>query len=93
MIYTIHQFHIERAFKGMNKKYIKINKFCARWSNKKALNSRCSFPRFGTLIKMITWLINNTYVVIGDIVFRQTIGIPMGTDCAPFSTRARYYHR
>ena len=21
---------------------------------------------------------------IGDIVFRQTIGIPMGTDCAPF---------
>jgi len=24
---------IEKAFKGMNKKYIKINKFCARWSN------------------------------------------------------------
>jgi len=75
---------IERAFKGMNKKYIKINKFCARWSNKKALNSDVVFLDLGTLIKMITWLIDNTYVVIGDIVFRQTIGIPMGTDCAPF---------
>jgi hypothetical protein len=36
------------------------------------------------LIKMIAWLIDNTYVRIGDKVFRQVIGIPMGTDCAPF---------
>ena len=33
---------------------------------------------------MIHWLIDNTFVVIGDRVFRQVIGIPMGTDCAPF---------
>ena len=33
---------------------------------------------------MIGWLIDNTYVRIGDKVFRQVIGIPMGTDCAPF---------
>jgi len=33
---------------------------------------------------MIKWLINNTYVTVGDQIFRQTIGIPMGTDCAPY---------
>jgi len=29
-------------------------------------------------------LIDNIYVVCGDSVFKQAIGIPMGTDCAPF---------
>jgi len=33
---------------------------------------------------MIEWLIDNTYVIVGNQVLRQTIGIPMGTDCAPF---------
>ena len=37
-----------------------------------------------TLISMINWLIDNTYIRTGDKVFRQVIGIPMGTDCAPF---------
>ena len=36
------------------------------------------------LIKHINWLIDNIYVVVGDQVFKQVIGIPMGTDCAPF---------
>ena len=75
---------IEKAFTGMNKKYMKINKFCARWSNKKDFKPDVSFLDSETLIKMIAWLIDNTYVRIGDKVFRQVIGIPMGTDCAPF---------
>ena len=29
-------------------------------------------------------MIDNTYVVVGDRIFRQHVGIPMGTDCAPF---------
>ena len=68
----------------MNKRYIKVNKFCARWSNKKDAKSDVNFINSETLIKMIGWLIDNTYVRIGDKVFRQVIGIPMGTDCAPF---------
>ena len=43
-----------------------------------------TFVKSDTLISMISWLIDNTYVKIGDKVFRQVIGIPMGTDCAPF---------
>ena len=33
---------------------------------------------------MINWLIDNTYITIGGSVFKQAIGIPMGTDCAPY---------
>ena len=33
---------------------------------------------------MINWLIDNTFVTIGYSVFQQVIGIPMGTDCAPY---------
>ena len=33
---------------------------------------------------MITYLIDNILVKCGTRIFRQVIGIPMGTDCAPF---------
>ena len=33
---------------------------------------------------MIHYLIDNVYVTCGNSLFRQKIGIPMGTDCAPF---------
>jgi hypothetical protein len=36
------------------------------------------------VIFLLNWLIDNIYVTFGDKVFRQKIGIPMGTDCAPF---------
>ena len=36
------------------------------------------------VIRLLNWLIDNIYVSFGDKCFRQTIGIPMGTDCAPF---------
>ena len=32
---------------------------------------------------MVEYLIDNIYVCIGNRVFRQLIGIPIGTDCAP----------
>ena len=35
------------------------------------------------IVKMIHCLIDNIYVVFGDKVFQQTVGIPMGTNCAP----------
>ena len=36
------------------------------------------------VIRLLNWLIDNIYVTSGDKVFRQKIGIPMGTDCDPF---------
>ena len=35
------------------------------------------------IIKMINFLVDNIYVEFGGKIFQQTIGIPMGTNCAP----------
>ena len=32
---------------------------------------------------MLKFLIDNTFVIFGGRVFQQTVGIPMGTNCAP----------
>jgi hypothetical protein len=60
--------------------YIKVNKVKARWTN----SARGATFTCNTVIALIHWLIDNTYVTIGKQVFKQSIGIPMGTDCAPY---------
>ena len=73
---------IKNTYKGMKANFIKPLKSGARWCKKitgNQLHISCQ-----SLIKMITWLIENTYVTVGDKIFRQTIGIPMGTNCAPY---------
>jgi hypothetical protein len=32
---------------------------------------------------MLGFLVDNIYVVFGDQVFQQSVGIPMGKNCAP----------
>ena len=57
---------ITKAFKGMNKKYIKVNKYQAIWVNKgKGPLISCNL-----LIEMIGWLIDNTYVTLGRTALR-----------------------
>ena len=36
-----------------------------------------------TITKMLAFLVDNIFVVFGGHVFQQTVGIPMGTNCAP----------
>ena len=38
---------------------------------------------YDQFIKLLNFLIDNIYANFGDSIFRQTIGIPMGTSCAP----------
>ena len=52
------------------------------------------------IIQMLNFLIDNIFVVFGGRVFQQTIGIPMGTNCAPlladlflYSYEAEYMQR
>ena len=35
------------------------------------------------VIKMLEYLIDNIFMGFGGRIFRQTVGIPMGTNCAP----------
>ena len=47
---------------------------------------------------MLGFFVDNIYVIFGDQVFQQTVGIPMGTNCAPlladlflYSYEAEFY--
>ena len=35
------------------------------------------------VIELFNYLIDNIYIQVGSVVFKQAIGIPIGTDCAP----------
>jgi hypothetical protein len=35
------------------------------------------------IINLLEFLIDNIFVILGGRVFQQTVGIPMGTNCAP----------
>ena len=40
---------------------------------------------------MIEFLVNNIFVVFAGKVFQQTVGIPMGTNCAPLFAEVFLY--
>ena len=55
----------------------------AYWSEV-ILTSSAKYNNEKMLIVYVEYLIdNNIYVNIGNKVYRQCVGIPMGTDCAP----------
>ena len=55
----------------------------AHWSQTPSLSDKCRNIDMNKLIEMLDYLIDNIFIRVGNKVFRQTIGIPMGTDCAP----------
>ena len=40
---------------------------------------------------MLEFLIDNVVVIFGERVFQQTVGIPMGTNCAPLLADLFFY--
>ena len=74
---------LKEAFKSSKFSYISVYKHSARWTNSPGKNTQhldCN-----KVIRLMNWLLDNIYVTFGDKLFRQVIGIPMGTDCAVFS--------
>ena len=61
---------IMKAFKGMNKKFIRVTNNSAKWSNDKGKGHLIDCD---TLIAIIEWLIDNTFVTIGTVVFKQPL--------------------
>ena len=73
---------INFVFKGGNNKFIRISKNgIAYWGCKSQ-----SFPCFSkdSLKRAVSRLVTNCYFTVGNCVLRQSIGIPMGIDPAPF---------
>ena len=74
---------INQCFNKTSRQYIRIGKSSAVWHRSRGKGKNQSWNQ-DELIKYVNYLIDNIYVVCGDALFRQVIGIPMGTDCAPF---------
>ena len=78
---------INKAFHNNHNKCMYIDQHGATWYK----HNNTIIINKDTLIKHVFFLIDNIYIAIGDNIFQQTIGIPMGTDCAPFLANLYLY--
>ena len=72
---------INDAFNCRNSNYIEVNNNFETWSNNANTERHCLTNQ--QVLDLFNFLIDNIYVQIGLAVFKEVIGIPMGTDCAP----------
>ena len=74
---------IKFVFKGGTKTTISINKYgIAQWK-KYAITSPCNYDLDKTL-RAVKYLLDNCHFKFGNKLFRQIVGIPMGSDPAPY---------
>ena len=75
---------IHDTFKRENKEFIACNSKLAFFCSKQN-NYHKGYHTFGlnVICDILTFLLDNIFVKVGDKIYRQIIGIPMGTNCAP----------
>ena len=73
---------IDFCFDGGECKYITVNNYGARWVNNVKDNVICLSKQ--QINDEIAYLLLNCYFTVGPKIFCQIIGIPMGSDPAPF---------
>ena len=73
---------LERVFHTKGKSFIATNYFRTFWTNDR-MSMRYTYFSCRELCLAINFLIDNIYVRFGSSVFRQVIGIPMGSNSAP----------
>ena len=71
---------VDFCFEGGNSDAVYVNEFGAYWRNSKSTRA---FNKV-SIKRALKFAIENAYFQVGDMVFRQKIGIPMGSDPAPF---------
>ena len=80
----------DTCFNGGNRELISVTKSGARWVTKPS-SKGITFTK-ATFKDAINYLMNNCYFTLGDFLFRQIIGIPMGSDPAPFMANLFLHH-
>ena len=73
--------HIDFAFDGGSKNYLGYTDSKVFWKKKPSRKKTISRSQLKSLVRH---LITQTYFIVGNLVIRQSIGIPMGIDPAPF---------
>ena len=84
---------VREAFKVRGAKSLVVDRHGnAHWSLVTSLTAECTSIDGSKLLEWMEYLINNVYIKVGNRVYRQTIGIPMGTDCAPQLANLFLFH-
>jgi hypothetical protein len=82
---------IDFAFKGGTRNKISIHKSgLANWVHD-STKSTCIYTK-ESITRAVSYLIKNCYFKLGDKLFRQDIGIPMGSDPAPAFANLFLFH-
>ena len=81
---------IDVCFDGGNCDLLSVTKSGARWVRKKSQHG-ITFTK-DLLKDAVKYLMDNCFFTLGERIFRQTIGIPMGSDPAPFMANLFLYH-
>ncbi len=80
---------IEKAFKGGTNQWIRVTG-SARFDAGKRTRKEDLYSK-EDIFKMLDFIIDGSYLAVGNFVFRQQVGIPMGTDPAPFMANLYLY--
>ena len=82
---------IDFAFKGGTRNKISISKSgSANWVNKSVPSTNVYTK--ASITEAVSYLIKNCYFKLGNKLFRQDIGIPMGSDPAPAFANVFLFH-
>ena len=81
---------VDFCFQGGTHEQLSLAKYGAKWVSK---NNRSGLRFTRSMVKdALEYLMENCYFTFGDKVFRQVIGIPMGSDPAPFMANLFLYY-
>ena len=81
---------VDFCFQGGTHEQLSLAKYGAKWVSK---NNRSGLRFTRSMVKdALEYLMGNCYFTFGDKVFRQVIGIPMGSDPAPFVANLFLYY-
>ena len=78
------------CFQGGTHKYIAVNSFSARWVGK--IGKKQKIYDKHSIKRALNYLLNNCFFSLGGKLFRQIIGIPMGSDPAPYMANLFLYY-
>ena len=84
-------FLLDLAFDDKSRKYLSVTKSGAHWvKGSKTVGKRYDVNDVKDALK---YLVYNSFFLVGDNVFRQKIGMPMGSDPAPYLANLYLAHR
>ena len=81
---------IDFAFKGGTREFIKVYNSTAYWT--KTSSKKDNLYTKEQIKESLRYLIDNSFFSVGSDLFKQVIGIPMGSDPAPFFANLFLYY-